>query len=238
MVSLSHVEQEPLHKVAAEVQGQFGERMRRAIRRAPLPRAFARTGWLSASRPPGGCSSGCCGSASNDAQPVDTQKRIRLCNINAFGGAVIMAVWAVRRGGVRRSRHLPWELGFVAGFVGVLALNASGAHRAGAPAADRHRERLRTGRRAAVHRTGGRHAAVLRAGGGRRCCCSARRMAAGDAGRAAARGAARRVQDGRRRDTLLVDPAAARARAGTSSPTPPRRSRWRSWCRSSSFVRT
>ena len=37
----------------------------------------------------------------------------------------------VRRSGVRRSRHLPWELGFLAGFVGVLALNAIGAHRAG-----------------------------------------------------------------------------------------------------------
>ena len=132
MVSLSHVEQEPLHKVAAEVQSHFGERMRRAIRRAPLPRRLRPHRLAECLAPARRLLERILRLGTNDAQRVDTQKRIRLCNINAFGGAVIMFVLVVRRGVVRRiAPPSPGELGFVAGFVGVLALNASGAHRAG-----------------------------------------------------------------------------------------------------------
>jgi PAS domain S-box-containing protein len=67
----------------------------------------------------------------NDAQSLDTQKRIRLCNLNAFGGAVIMLAWAFIEAVFGDLGTLPWELGFLAGFLGVLALNGSGAHRAG-----------------------------------------------------------------------------------------------------------
>ena len=131
MVSLSHVEQEPLHKVAAEVQSHLGERMRRAIRRAPLPRRLRPHRLAECLAPARRLLERILRLGTNDAQRVDTQKRIRLCNVNAFGGAVIMFVWAYVEAAFGNRATLPWELGFLAGFVGVLALNASGAHRAG-----------------------------------------------------------------------------------------------------------
>ena len=131
MVSLSYVEQEPLHKVAAEVQSHFGERMRRALRRAPLPRRLRPHRLAECLAPARRLLERILRLGTNDAQRVDTQKRIRLCNINAFGGAVIMFVWAYVEAAFGNRATLPWELGFLAGFVGVLALNASGAHRAG-----------------------------------------------------------------------------------------------------------
>ena len=62
--------------------------------------------------------------------PVDAQKRIRLCNIFALSGAAIMAIWAYLDAAFGDLSSLPWELGFLAGFVAVLAVNANGAHRA------------------------------------------------------------------------------------------------------------
>jgi PAS domain S-box-containing protein len=131
MVSLSYVEQEPLHRVAAGVQGHLGERMRRAIRRAPLPRRLRPHRLAECLAPARRLLERILRLGTNSAQPVDTQKRIRLCNINAFGGAVIMFVWAYVEASFGIRATLPWELGFLAGFVAVLALNASGLHRAG-----------------------------------------------------------------------------------------------------------
>ena len=62
--------------------------------------------------------------------PVDAQKRIRLCNIFSIGGAAIMTSWAYFDAAFGDHGSLPWELGFLAGFVAVLGLNAKGAHRA------------------------------------------------------------------------------------------------------------
>jgi signal transduction histidine kinase len=66
----------------------------------------------------------------NDDLPVGTQKRIRLCNIMALGGAVIMAAWAYIEASFGEHANLPWELAFTALFLAVLVLNLSGAHRA------------------------------------------------------------------------------------------------------------
>jgi len=62
--------------------------------------------------------------------PVGTQKRIRLCNIMALGGAVIMAAWAYIEASFGEHSNLPWELAFTAVFLTVLVLNLSGSHRA------------------------------------------------------------------------------------------------------------
>jgi signal transduction histidine kinase len=61
--------------------------------------------------------------------PRNANKRIRLCNFNALGGTVIMATWAVIEAVCGDRGNLPWELGFLAAFVAVLALNAIGSHR-------------------------------------------------------------------------------------------------------------
>ena len=61
---------------------------------------------------------------------VRLQKRLWLCNTFAIGGTIIMASWAALEALFGDSGALPWEIGFMAGFLGVLALNARGAHRA------------------------------------------------------------------------------------------------------------
>ena len=61
---------------------------------------------------------------------VRLQKRLWLCNTFAIGGTVIMAGWAALEALFGDSAALPWEIGFTTGFLGVLALNARGAHRA------------------------------------------------------------------------------------------------------------
>jgi signal transduction histidine kinase len=63
-------------------------------------------------------------------QPAEAQKRIRLCNIFALSGAAIMALWAYLDAAFGDHSSLPWELGFLAGFAAVLALNANCLHRA------------------------------------------------------------------------------------------------------------
>ena len=66
----------------------------------------------------------------SDLLPVDTHKRIRLCNVNALGGSVIMAIWIAVEVAFGERPNLYWEIAFLAGFAAVLALNAAGAHRA------------------------------------------------------------------------------------------------------------
>ncbi|HEY7372795.1 MAG TPA: PAS domain-containing sensor histidine kinase [Polyangia bacterium] len=61
---------------------------------------------------------------------VDAHKHIRLCNISAVSGGVIMTTWLLLELVFGELRTVPLELGFVAGFAAVLALNATGAHRA------------------------------------------------------------------------------------------------------------
>jgi signal transduction histidine kinase len=61
--------------------------------------------------------------------PVNTRKRIRLCNINALGGAIIMGAWAAVEGVAGARSNIPWELGFMAAFLAVLGITAAGAHR-------------------------------------------------------------------------------------------------------------
>jgi PAS domain S-box-containing protein len=61
--------------------------------------------------------------------PVDTLKRIRLCNVVALGGAIIMGGWTAVEALFGTRSVLPWELLFTSSFVAVLALNAVQAHR-------------------------------------------------------------------------------------------------------------
>jgi signal transduction histidine kinase len=61
--------------------------------------------------------------------PVGAAKRIRLCNVNALGGGVIMAIWAAVEAMDGDRSSLPWELSFLGGFVAVLGFSALGAHR-------------------------------------------------------------------------------------------------------------
>ncbi len=61
--------------------------------------------------------------------PVNAAKRLRLCNINALGGSLVMATWAVVEAVMGDRGNLLWELRFLAGFLAVLGLNAIGFHR-------------------------------------------------------------------------------------------------------------
>src|SRR5580765_1027235 len=67
----------------------------------------------------------------DDGDPADVRKRIRLCNIYAVGGVVIMAAWVVIELVFGEVRNVPLEIGLVAGFLAVLVLNATGTHRIG-----------------------------------------------------------------------------------------------------------
>jgi signal transduction histidine kinase len=88
-----------------------GERMRRSARR--LRAAIERVLQIGCSR----------------VLPVAIRKRIRLCNVIAFGGALIMAIWAVVEVVAGTRMSVLWELGFAGGFLGVLGFSASGLHR-------------------------------------------------------------------------------------------------------------
>ena len=63
-------------------------------------------------------------------QPVDAAKRLRLCNVNALGGSLIMATWAAVEAVMGDRGNVLWELRFLAGFLAVLGLSAIGANRA------------------------------------------------------------------------------------------------------------
>jgi PAS domain S-box-containing protein len=119
MASLSHVQQ-PHQRGATRGRIHLGARMRRA-----------RLAASSARRHLCGMVERVLRLGTGVAQPVDTGKRIRLCNINALGGAIIMATWAYLEASFGDVDNLPWELAFLAGFLSVLALNARCAHRAG-----------------------------------------------------------------------------------------------------------
>ncbi|HEY4394082.1 MAG TPA: PAS domain-containing sensor histidine kinase [Polyangia bacterium] len=61
--------------------------------------------------------------------PVNAAKRIRLCNVIALGGSVIMGAWAALEAVAGSRDSVVWELGFAAAFLAVLAVSAVGAHR-------------------------------------------------------------------------------------------------------------
>jgi signal transduction histidine kinase len=61
--------------------------------------------------------------------PAAVRKRVRLCNVNALGGSLIMAAWAAVEAVSGTRSNLLWELGFLSGFLAVLGLSAAGAHR-------------------------------------------------------------------------------------------------------------
>ena len=60
---------------------------------------------------------------------VDDAKRLRLCNILALGGTLIMAAWATVEAVMGDQGNLLWELRFLAGFLAVLGSSAIGFHR-------------------------------------------------------------------------------------------------------------
>jgi PAS domain S-box-containing protein len=133
MVSLSHGERRSRHAGAVAGQIHLRERMRRLLRRDPSRRSHPGARGLAerlarvrrtAAR--------ALRVAVPTGLPVDMQKRIRLCNIFALIGAAIMATWAVFEILFGDPKNLLLELPFLAGFVAVLALNASGARRAAA----------------------------------------------------------------------------------------------------------
>jgi signal transduction histidine kinase len=80
---------------------------------APVRRLLERVLWLGA----------------RERLPVAVRKRIRLCNVNALGGSLIMAGWAAVEAVNGTRGNVLWELGFLSGFLAALALTATGAHR-------------------------------------------------------------------------------------------------------------
>jgi signal transduction histidine kinase len=109
MARVSHAD-EPL---SAEIEPRPAHPADRMRLLAPLQRLGARLLWIGV-RP---------------GLPVAVRKRIRLCNINALGASVIMAVWAAVEAIAGTRSNFIWELGFLAAFLGVLGLSAAGAHR-------------------------------------------------------------------------------------------------------------
>jgi PAS domain S-box-containing protein len=65
----------------------------------------------------------------SSALPALANRHIRLCNILALGGGVIMAIWAVVELLFGDHATLPLEVGFTVSFGLVLGLNALGRHR-------------------------------------------------------------------------------------------------------------
>ncbi len=136
MASLSHVERDPRHGNAAAGLLHLRERMRRALRRnrtwiraarSLRPRGLT---WADRFAPLTRTIDRAVRTGMDRALPVGTQKRIRLCNVLTIGGGAIMAIWAYVEASFGDRTVLPWELAFTAGFLAVLVLNASGAHRA------------------------------------------------------------------------------------------------------------
>lgn len=60
---------------------------------------------------------------------IDICKRIRLCNLLALFAVGLLAPWIAVELVGGDSGNLPWEIGFLAGFVAALALNAARANR-------------------------------------------------------------------------------------------------------------
>src|SRR4051812_18906077 len=128
MISSSQVERRARPGSATAAKLHLRERMRRTLRAAvsgrrarrclralvdwsaPVRQAIDRTLQLG---------------VSGDPMPLGVQKRIRLCNINALGGGLIMAGWVLIEAVFGELRNVPLEIGLMAGFASVLALNAS-----------------------------------------------------------------------------------------------------------------
>jgi hypothetical protein len=105
--------------------------------------------------------------------PADAQKRIRLCNIFAISGAAIMAGLGVFvEAALGDQSSLPWELGFLAGFVAVLGLNANGAHRAARFLLIINGNLCVLAGALLFAESSGQLLAVLWPGGNLHCCCS------------------------------------------------------------------
>ena len=208
------------------------------IPRRERMRPAAAQRWARGARRRAARSSAGCASASRPACPSACRSACGCATSFAIGGAIIMASWAALEALFGDSAALPWEIGFTTGFLGVLALNARGAHRAARLLLDRHREPVRARGRDPVQRVVGRHACRSSPWRRSRCCCSVQ-----------ANGCWRRwarrcpcccsplCKSGIAAH-LLDDRSAGRRPAGTSPPTPRRPSRSRSWFRSSSFART
>jgi PAS domain S-box-containing protein len=64
------------------------------------------------------------------AHGVDVAKRIRLCNLIALTGCLIMGPWLAVEAAVGERANMSWEMAFLASFLAVLTLNAVRAHRA------------------------------------------------------------------------------------------------------------
>jgi PAS domain S-box-containing protein len=64
------------------------------------------------------------------AQPIARNKKVRLCNLLALWGSAIMVPWIAVEALFGHAPNLLWELGFLAGFLIVLALEGLRAHRA------------------------------------------------------------------------------------------------------------
>ena len=158
MASLSHVEREPRPQGAATAPIQLGARLRRAIRRfrstrrllaRPCPR-LARTERFFA--PVKRVLERALLIGVDPGLPVGTQKRIRLCNIMALGGAAIMAVWAYIEAAFGDRPNLPWEVAIHGGLPRRARAERKRRPPRGPPAPGHQRERLRVRRCAAVHR--------------------------------------------------------------------------------------
>jgi signal transduction histidine kinase len=65
----------------------------------------------------------------HEGLPVNAAKRIRLCNVLAVGGSVIMGAWAAVEAVAGTRDSVVWELGFAVAFLTVLGVSAAGAHR-------------------------------------------------------------------------------------------------------------
>src|SRR5262245_45607143 len=97
MASSSQVERQSRQSSAAVERTPVGERMRRLLRRARrVPRSSPRVRRLAGRLAPiRRAAERVLRTGVGGTQAVDIQKRIRLCNIFALSGGVIMATWTL-----------------------------------------------------------------------------------------------------------------------------------------------
>jgi PAS domain S-box-containing protein len=129
MESLSKAQREPRCSGVLRDKTQIAKRFRHVIGRGGYT---CRTGAGALSRgfaPVRRLSERLMCAGTRGALPVDTHKRVRLCNLLALGGALIMGSWALFELGFGDQANVGWEVGFTAAFVGVLGLNALCVHR-------------------------------------------------------------------------------------------------------------
>ena len=187
MACVGHGEQPP--EGAAAPPAHLDERMRRS---KPVRRAVERVLRLGA----------------HSGLPVDAAKRLRLCNVNALGGSIIMATWAAVEAVMGDRGNLLWELRFLAGFLAVLGLSALGAHRVARLLLIVTANICVFAGALLFHRTLRRDSPLLRDGGHAAPAVWARRMVAGGAGGGAPRAPVDRCQDRPGRASVLRPPDA------------------------------